>query len=339
MEIKPQATSSWVAGTLPGDLAPGPARAILLFGPDQGGVNEFARLAARAGGDFERIEASSANIPDLCSTLGSGSLFGGSTSILLDNYQDTQFKTVEAVLEAPFGDDARLVITAGDLKPASKLRKLFSTRKDCISVPLYMMRERDVERFAQSFFKSQGLGMDRDAVRDISSRLSGDRATAARSCEVVALHALGRGSNTVGTEDIRAMLDSVDEDGIMAPFDHALNGETGNAVLALNSRLASGESFVGMLRVFAMRAFRFRAMAETGLRPADAVAKAKPPIFWAEKDAVTRILGGLSVAKLDRILEMIDRTEFRIIEQRIPVEAAMPALLLDISRHKNWKDI
>jgi hypothetical protein len=94
-----------------------------------------------------------------------------------------------------------------------------------------------------------------------------------------------------------------------------------------------------MLRVFAMRAFRFRGMAETGLRPADAVAKSKPPVFWAEKDSVTRILAGLSVSKLDRILEMIDRTEFRIIEQGIPAAAAMPALLLDISRHKNWKDI
>jgi hypothetical protein len=80
-------------------------------------------------------------------------------------------------------------------------------------------------------------------------------------------------------------------------------------------------------------------MAETGLRPADAVAKSKPPVFWAEKDSVTRILAGLSVSKLDRILEMIDRTEFRIIEQGIPAAAAMPALLLDISRHKNWKDI
>lgn len=339
MELKPAETSAWVTGQLPDALAADPKiRAILLFGPDQGGVFEFARLAARAGGDVETYPASDADPSTVISSLSAASLFGGATSVRLDGADDRQMARIEAILEAPFADGARLVITAGDIKPTSKLRKLFAGRKDCVSAPLYMMKERDISRFATGFFHAEGLGIDRDAGAELVARLSGDRATAARSCEVVALHARGRGVDAVGAIDIRAVLDTVDEEGLQAPIDLALDGDTGQASTACSRRLAAGESFVGMLRVFAMRTQKLRSLMEAGLSPRDAVAKAKPPIFWTERDFVTRLLGKLTLWKMDRVLEMIDATERRIIEDRIPAEAAMPALLFDISRHRSWKE-
>lgn len=340
MELKPQETSAWVTGQLPAALAPGgQARAILLFGPDQGGVFEFARLAARASGDVETYPASDVDAGSVISSLSAGSLFGGATSVRLDGADDRQVARIEAILEAPFADGARLIITAGEIKPASKLRKLFAGRKDCVSAPLYLMRDRDIQSFAANFFRAEDLGLDRAASNELTTRLSGDRATAARSCEVVALHAQGRGSDKIEIADIRAVLDTVDEDGLQAPFDLALDGQTAQASTACSRRLASGESFVGLLRIFAMRAQKLRGLMEAGLSPRAAVDKAKPPIFWAEKDLVVRLLGKLSLAKVDRVLEMIDATERRIIEDRIPAEAAMPALLLDISRHAAWKDL
>lgn len=339
MEIKPADTSAWVPGVIPAPFTAPAVRAILLFGPDQGGVFELARLTASAAGTVETYSASDADVSFVVSSLSSLSLFGGATSIRLDAADDKHVARIESILDAPFADGAKLIITAGDIKPTSKLRKLFAARKDCVSAPLYLMKERDISRFASAYFSSQGVPMDRDASLEIASRLSGDRATATRSCEVVALHAIGRGSKTVSGVDVRAILDSVDEDGIVAPFDLALDGQMAKASLSCTRRLNSGESFVGMLRIFAMRAYKLRALMEEGLSPRDAVAKAKPPIFWTERDMVTRLLGKLSLGKMDRILSMIDATERRIIEDRIPVEAAMPALMLDISRHSSWKDL
>ena len=340
MELKPQETSAWVTGQLPAALAPGgQARALLLFGPDQGGVFEFARLAARASGDVETYPASDVDAGSVISSLSAGSLFGGATSVRLDGADDRQVARLEAILEAPFADGARLIVTAGEIKPASKLRKLFSSRKDCIAAPLYMMRERDIQSFAANFFRAEGLDLDRQATLELLARLSGDRAAAARSCEIVALHTRGREAKKVEALDIRAVLDAVDEDGLQAPFDFALDGRTADASTSCSRRLAAGESFVGLLRIFAMRAQKLRGLMEAGLSPRAAVDKAKPPIFWAEKDLVIRLLGKLNLAKMDRILEMIDATERRIIEDRIPADAAMPALLLDISRHTTWKDL
>ena len=115
-------------------------------------------------------------------------------------------------------------------------------------------------------------------------------------------------------------------------------------MIAARRRLDAGESFVAMLRTWSARAFRLRALREAveGPRPIsarDAVAKAKPPVFWAERDRMTRLAGAVTAAKLDRVIEMIDRAEHRIIEQRIPEQNALAALLIDVSRHASWKDI
>jgi len=337
MELKSTAAASWTSGVLPGDIAAKSARSVLLFGPDQGGIFEFARLAA-GNGDRERIDARSMNAAAIKSSLGSGSLFGGATTVVIDGVADTDTKTIEEILAAPFADDARLILTGGDLKPASRLRKLYQGRKDCVSAPLYTLRPNELQIYASQFFRTRNLGLDSDARNGLSQRLSGDRALAARSCEIVALHAQGRGSNTVSMTDVKAVLDTVDEDAMNAPMDHALRGDAAAAARALQIRIASGESFVALLRIFTSRAFRIREMLASGLSSREAVAKARPPVFWAEKDAVIRILSGLTPVKIDRILGLLDRTEHRIIEQGVPIAPAMGQMILEIAGHKTWKD-
>jgi DNA polymerase-3 subunit delta len=338
MEIKPKTTASWVPGTLPRDLAPGGARAILFFGPDQGGIFEFARLAAGTG-DRERMDAKSTDASEIISALGSASLFGGASTVVLDGAGDAQFKKIETILQAPFSDGARLIVLAGDLKASSKLRKMFQAGKDLLGVPLYAMRLNEIQAFATSHLKAQGLGLEADARHGLAERLSGDRALAARACEIVALHAIGKGRSKVALADVKAVLDTVDEDGLTAPFDHAIKGDAPAAARALHVRLASGENFIGMLRAFSNRAFRMRAMLASGLPASEAVEKARPPVFWAEKAAMKQMIGGLSLAKIDRILRMIDKAEYQIIEQGISPEATLGSMIVQISYHKGWKRV
>ena len=335
MELKPKTISSWAPGVRPKEMD-GP-RSILLFGPDQGGVFEYGRLAAGTG-DRERHDAKASDPADMIGLLGSGSLFGGATTIVLDGAGDAQRGKIEQILAAPFADGARLIVLAGDLKASSKLRKLYQSGDGLLGVPLYPLRDREIQDYAQRYLASCGLTLGADARAALSSRMSGDRAIAQRSCEVVALHAAGRGSKAVEAADIRGTLDGIDEDGFNAPIDHALSGRPAEAVRALHLRLAAGESFVPMLRVFASRTMRIRDMLATGLSPREAVQKAKPPIFWTEKDAVQRMLAGLTIAKANKVLSLIDAAEYRIIEGGIRVDAAMTHLLLEISYHQNWKD-
>jgi len=337
MELKPNTTANWVPGVMPRELAPGGARAILFFGPDQGGIFEFARLAA-GDGDRERMDIKTAEIPDIMASLGSGSLFGGATTVILDGAGDAQLKKIEAVLEAPFSEEARLIVLAGELKATSKLRKRFQSGDGLLGVPLYAMRANEIQSFAAQHFKTDGLGVESDARQGLADRLSGDRALAARACEIVALHAQGQGRTKVTLADVKAVLDTVDEDGMTAPFDHAISGKPAAAAKALHIRMSSGENFIGLLRAFAGRAFRMRDMLASGHSVSEAVEKARPPVFWAEKAAMKKMLGGLSVWKIDRILKLIDQTEYRIIEQGISADAALGSMIVQIAHHQGWKE-
>jgi DNA polymerase III subunit delta len=337
MELKPQSVGDWVPGTCPDPLRGDAVRAVLLFGPDQGGVANFSRLAASQDGSYESIDMAGADIAEITATLTTGSLFGGATSVLLRGVTDQHFAKISSLLEMPFAPGARLVISAGDLKPASKLRKLFKTLEGGVSAPLYLLMDREISRMATGYFKQHNLTVDPAAAAMIGSFMSGDRSVAGQACEVVSLHCLGRGSARVEPRDLRAVLDDVDEEMGFAPLDHALKGDLRGASQGLAYRLNSGESFVGLLRAFSARLFRLRALLADGKSPARAVEAAKPPVFWKEKDHVISILSGLSLEKVDAMLHEIDRCEHRIIEGGIPAAAAMPFLLTHFATHKTWK--
>jgi len=338
MEIDARTTSGWRPGTLPPALANPAVTAILLFGPDQGGVFEIALAAARAGGNHTRHDAKTADFAAIDTALGSGTLFGGGTSILLDGASDAQAARIAPLLDRPYAEATRLVVTAGELPKSSRLRKLFAASKTAVAAPLYMMGARDIESAARDIIRNQGLGLAAGARVELGQRLSGDRALAARACEVAALHAAGRGSETVEAADLAAILDLCDEEDLSAPLEHALLGETIAALRGLHLRLARGESFVAMLRFYSARIFRLHGLLETGLPPRDAVARARPPIFWTEKDKFIRMLGALSIAKLDRMIALIDAAECNIIEKGLRESTVLGSLLLEIAQHKSWKE-
>ena len=336
MELNARTTSGWTPAATPDEIKPGSARSILFFGPDEGGLFEYARMAAGTG-DTERHDARSCDVNSVISSLSAGSLFGGGTTVILENAGDAARARIETMLAAPFADEARLIVMAGELKATSKLRKLYKDSKDLIGVPLYLMRGSEIGAFARSMFSQVNLSVSRDAGPALADRLSGDRAMAARACETVALHAIGQGRRSVTLDDVRAVLDTVDEDALTAPFDQALLGNPGSALAGLHTRMKGGESAIKLLRIFAARAFRLHDLLASNLPPKDAVAKARPPVFWAERDRMIRLVGAVSPNKISRILQRIDRTEYLIIENGAPDLPALSTLLLDLAHHKTWK--
>lgn len=336
MELAPRTTAGWTTAKTPDEISPGGARSLLFFGPDDGGLSEYARLAAGSG-DKERFDARSMTTSEIISALGAGSLFGGGTTVILDNAGDAHRSKIEEILDAPFADGARLIVMAGELKAASKLRKLYKDDASLIGIPLYHMRAGEIAAFARKYFQAEGLSVSRDAGPALVDRLSGDRAQALRACEIVALHALGAGRKDILIQDVRAMLDPVDEDALTAPLDQAILGHPGEALAALHTRMGSGEAAIKLLRFFSSRVLRLQDLLNSGMTPKDAIAKAKPPIFWAERDLMTRLLSSLTSDKIGRILKIIDRTEYTIVERGTPDLPAMSSLIIEIAHHRHWK--
>ena len=303
MELKSSISSKWTTSTIPNELKPGSVKAFLLFGPDQGGVFEYSRLISRAHGETVIIDAANADFTDISAKLSSGSLFDNSVSVRLDNAGDKQFNLISKLIDLPFCAGSSLIICGGDLKPTSKLRKLFSSNPNLISAPLYLMQKRDIAQFAKTYFQSQDLLIEQSLLQQASNKLSGDRASASRSCEMVVLHTRARKSNLIEQVDISAVLDDIDERAITIPLDLAIKSDTVQASIAVTHRLLGGENFVKLLRSFSARLFKLQSILELGLPADQAINAAKPPIFWAEKQEIKQLISILSLSKIDKMLK------------------------------------
>lgn len=310
---------------------------MLLFGPDSGGAAEFVRLAAQAGeADRDRFDARAVKAPDISSLLGSASLFGGAGTVVLDHVGDAHRDMVSRILDAPFAPGARLILLAGELGKTSKLRRMHADSDDMVAVPFYLMEDHEIANFARNTLQAMDMALSRDAGAALATRLSGDRALTTRACETLALHALGHGRREITHDDVIAMLSGVDESAYTAPLDQALLGSHGPALAHLHARLAEGTSSVALLRAFSARLFRLRAMHDSGLSAKDAVAKAKPPVFWKERALVTRLLGKTTHKIIDRTLLLIDRAEYDMIERGAPHGPRMGLLVTQVA-HRLWE--
>lgn len=331
MELKASALSKWAPGKPARPIIPDNARCVLLFGPDEGGMLEFFRSLSH-GGCIHRYDANKLDVAEISARLGARSLFADPVIVVIDGATEKTLKSIEAIATTNFASDAMLVVKAGDINKSSKLRKYFAAANSHVSVPFYLLREREILQCATQVVGQMNLRLARDVESCAGHYLSGDRAQLARDCEVIALHALGRSSACVEISDLRAVLDDIDESGYSAPLDNVLEGDLVNALRLAHLRLASGEGFVPMLRSFSSRLLRLRAMLETGLSPDQAVSKARPPVFWSEQPRVRAMLGKLDLPKIDAILHQVDRCEFHIIEQGARVDGAITHMLCAINQ-------
>jgi DNA polymerase III subunit delta len=149
---------------------------LLIFGADPMRVAERRQrvIAARIGpaGEAEmrldRIDAGSlrsdgAAVADALKARG---FFDGPRAVLVDGATETATPALEGALGVWAAGDALLVVTAGELKPTSKLRKLFEGHRTALALAVYddPPGRDEIERMLAA------EGMDRlppDALREL----------------------------------------------------------------------------------------------------------------------------------------------------------------------------
>ena len=129
------------------DQPPESLPALLIFGADPIRVAErrarvvLARIGPQGAADMrlDRIDGASlrkggAAVADALKSRG---FVPGPRAVVVDEATDTAAPALEAALAAWAPGDALLVVTAGELKPTSKLRKLFEGHRTALALAVY----------------------------------------------------------------------------------------------------------------------------------------------------------------------------------------------------------
>lgn len=297
-------------------------RAVLLYGPNESFSHEAAQKLTRwaLGGsddpyavtklDDDEIRRDSAKLAD---ALAAQSLLGGPTIVWARvGGKGADAAIVDAVEALEAGQSGGyLIVEAGELTAASELVKTFSAAKRAASIAFY--EETDAERahFARGLAKELSINFERDAEEAFLAALPPDRGLARQEIEKLALFAHGLGRK-VTASDLAHLMTNESEGALDAASLAAAQGQADQAVEAL-ARIDS-LSGVSALRALLRRLLQLRearALIDSGLSPADAIAKLRPPVFWKERDAVAAQARLWTGKKLNAALDVLWTAELR----------------------------
>lgn len=258
--------------------------------------------------------------------------FPGPRAVIVEDANDQAFDGILIALEDWVPGDAQMIVTAGQLRPTSKLRKAFEAHANAFAWAIY--NDPPSRSEVQATLTKAGLQtLDPDAevaLFDLSKDM--DPGDFAQLIEKLALYTLG-GDQPVSTADI----DAVAPLSVEAELDEVLHivaeARTADLVPVL-SRLAAQGATPTSLCIGLMRHFKLlhRAASHPG-GSSQGIAALRPPVYGPRRDRLQRQAQGWGRARLEQALGTILETDrqLRSAGQTAPQMAVMERALIRLS--------
>ena len=266
---------------------------------------------------------------DLCKTQG---FFPGERALLIEEANETVSDIIIKAIEAWRDGDATIVVTTGSLKPSSSLRKLFETKKNTYSVPIYdnPMTKLEVEKIIE---KSGLQNVPKDGFEQlllVASHLQpGDFK---QTIEKLALYKLNDEKSVTYQDIINCAPISNETD-----IDEVLNVIlTGNEfqVNQILGRLSSQGTLPVTLIIAATRHFKtlFSIISNPGGVNAGATAL-RPPIYGPRKETLINQAQKWGPIKIKMAIKILTATDLQLrsSNQRVPQIALIERLFIRIA--------
>ncbi|MHA6326247.1 DNA polymerase III subunit delta [Roseivivax sp. CAU 1753] len=318
------------------------AAGLLIFGEDAmrvalrrqeviaaliGPTGEEEMRLTRMGGAELRKDA--AQLTDAVKAQG---FFPGPRVAFVEEANDNVTDAVRNALTDWKPGDAQIVVTAGALKAASKLRKLFESHPSAYAAGIYNDPPSRAE--IEADLERAGLqGIDRnagDALHALARSL--DPGDFRQTVEKVALYKIGDAA-PLTAEEVRLMAPTSTEaevDDILHVVAEGRVDEIGPVMQRLG---AQGSNPVTLV-IMATR--HFRALHSAASDPGGAqagIARARPPVFGPRRDRMLRQAQGWGGRKLEQALTILTDTDLtlRSAGQRAPQMALVERALIRLA--------
>lgn len=287
------------AGDLPRLLAGWTAdnRLLLFAGPDRAASERLAATAlARLGGEeppellpVTRLLAEPGALADAAASIP---LFGGVRPVRIEGSAGELLPAIELLLAAPVAGNPVIAVT-GDLRKTDPLHRLIAESRAAHLVTSYALDGRDLLRWIVETGRAQGLRLGVADAAELSSRVGTDQGVLAQELAKLALYR-GAGPDatvSIDQEDVAAIAAGGGQEEASRLFLALLEGR--GEAFDRELRLAERGHAIPVMRILARRLMQMLELAralEGGKSPEAAVAAARPPIFWKEKEAIARAL-------------------------------------------------
>jgi DNA polymerase III delta subunit len=287
----------------------------LLYGTDEETISDMAREIQKAwsGGEITVIEAASLRGQQgaLNDVLGSQSLFGGRTLVMIQGVEDQHGSFLIPIIATQLAN--AFLIAAGSLRKNSALRTAAEGTRNCAVLAFHEEGEAAQVLRIRRNGSALGLNFEFGAAERLLELCGGNRSLIAAELEKLSLLRLEDGKVT-----LKVVAESCGEQGELdfnSICNSMLDGNVADLDRALASALEAADSsaVLPMLQSYLTRLASVRASVEEGLSWEVAFQKAKPPIYFGQQAQVKKQLSGLTLEALLRLQLAVQQI---VLEQR-----------------------
>lgn len=300
-------------------------RAILVYGPDSGLVQERAAIlgkhyVADLNDPFNVAHLTGDIIADdparLSDEANARSLMGGMRVVRITGGGAELALALKDWFKADPNPECILIIEAGNLGPKDALRKLCESQELAAALPCYVEDERSLSTLIRDTVRAAGLTITADATNWMANSIKGDRLRARMELEKLVLYMGSDEDGRPGNITLEDVQNSCGDAGTQSIDELVYAFGDRNALAALKSftRLhAEGVAPVTIVRSLQNHVFKLhtvKTMTEQQNMPLDdAMKRLQPPIFFKQKDQFVAQLRQYPLPKLRKILSDINKLE------------------------------
>ena len=335
MKVAPAAADRFV------DAPPAAIRAVLIYGPDTGLVQERAARLTRAVVDdprdpFRVADIAAAALRDdparLADEAAAMALTGGRRVVRIHDAGDPLGELLAGFLAAPPAGDTLVAVEAGNLGPRSPLRRAFEDAGHAAAIACYADEGRSLEAVIRETLAQNRIAVSPDAMTYLCANLGSDRLVSRSELEKLSLY-MGAG----GEVTLADAVSSVGDSAMMTLDDLAFAAGAGDVAglpRLLDRVQQEGVAPVTVLRTVARHFLRLHlagGLIAEGGSPDAAMKALRPPVFFKQADAFRAQLRRWPPARAEIALAAIGRAEISCKTTGLPAETVCQQALLRIA--------
>ena len=259
---------------------------ILFYGKNEGLKNDNIKNLLKDKNEILHYDEKDIldNSNNFIETILSKSLFENEKIIIIKRATD-KIKNIIDQISFKDIEDLIILINADNLEKKSKLRSLFEKNKKFVSVAFYPDNDQTLSKIAHNFFTKNKILISASNINLIVSKCSGDRHNLVN--EIEKIESFCQNNKKVTLEDIHKLTNLIENHSVSELIDNCLVKNKKKIIHILNENNFSNDDCILILRTFLNKLKKILSLAleyKINKNIDDVISKAKPPIFWKDKE-------------------------------------------------------
>ena len=288
----------------------------LLYGNNKGFINQVIKenFINRFNDNVYNYDESEVinNKSNFFDQILNNSFFENNKLIIISRSTDKSKVIIEEIIDKKISDIV-FVFVADILEKKSKLRKFFEDDKETVCIAFYPDTNLILSKIASEFFRERKISISQSNINLIVSKCNNDRGNLINELNKIELLSLT--NKKISTENILQLVNLNENHSIFSLVDNCLLKNQKKVIDIVNENSFGIEDCIIILKTFLNKTKKLLKLVkefETNKNIDETISKAKPPIFWKEKEMVKNQIINWSPMKIKKLIFNLNEIELQI---------------------------